>query len=636
MRKLTLAILLLTLLATACQTTTPTPPASPTPAQATPAVTVTPPPPTITPTSLPSPTSAPTMTLTPQRIQAQSLEITASQAQARVFQPVELEILTDGMYANPYDPREVDLQARLTPPTGEPFMVPAFWYQDFDPQTQTPRGEPGWRVRFTPDRPGQWIAQAVLEGPALQSDRLSIEVLDDPTAQGFVRVHPTNNHYFAFDNGETFYPVGINIGWGGEHPLADYERWLDGLAANGGSIIRVWMASWSFGIEWNDTGLGNYTPRLERAWQLDQVMRMAEERGIKVVLVLLNHGAFSETVNPQWYENPFNLANGGILAKPEEFATHLEARRLFQQRLRYIAARWAASPSLMAWEWWNEEDWTPITPQVLIPWIQEMTPVLRQYDPYHHLITTSFAQSSVPEVANLPEIDFAQLHLYDATDPAFAFPDLYETWRAQIPDKPILFGEFGNSAGLEDARSTDQQGLHLHNSLWASTFAGYASTAMYWWWDLYVDPLALWPVYGSLNRFLSGEDLALYHPAKAILSSRSLPYRVLAAADRQLIWLHDRKYDAAALQNVVSQNILAGQTPEPGWSYLPEPISGVSITLMGLPDGEYIAYWYSPNSGEWLKRQVLTCEDEQCVMEIPTFQGDLAAKVRPVDAPPPN
>ena len=76
------------------------------------------------------------------------------------------------------------------------------------------------------------------------------------------------------------------------------------------------MASWSFGIEWNDTGLGNYTPRLERAWQLDQVMRMAEERGIKVVLVLLNHGAFSETVNPQWYENPFNLQTAGYSPSP--------------------------------------------------------------------------------------------------------------------------------------------------------------------------------------------------------------------------------------------------------------------------------------------------------------------------------
>ena len=400
------------------------------------------------------------------------MEITGSPAQGTIFQPVELEILSDGMYANPYDPREVDLQVRLTPPSGEAFLVPAFWYQDYDPQgTQAPKGEAGWRVRFTPNLPGQWAAEAVLERPALQSSTFLLKVKDDPTAPGFVRIHPDNPHYFAFDSGETFYPVGINIGWGGEQPLSDYERWLDSLAANGGNIIRVWMASWSFGIEWNDTGLGNYTPRLERAWQLDQVMRMAEERGIKVILVLLNHGAFSETVNPQWFENPYNVANGGILAKPEEFATHLEARRLFQQRLRYIAARWAASPSLMAWEWWNEEDWTPITPQALIPWIQEMTPVLRRYDPYRHLITTSFAQSSVPEVANLPEIDFAQMHLYDATDPTFAFPDLYETWRAQIPGKPILFGEFGNSAGLEDARSPDQQGLHLHNSLWASTFA---------------------------------------------------------------------------------------------------------------------------------------------------------------------
>ena len=67
----------------------------------------------------------------------------------------------------------------------------------------------------------------------------------------------------------------------------------------------------------------------------------------------------------------------------------------------------------MAWEWWNEEDLTPIALIQLIPWIQEMTPILRAYDPYHHLITTSFATSSVPEVANLPEIDFAELHRYD-------------------------------------------------------------------------------------------------------------------------------------------------------------------------------------------------------------------------------
>ncbi len=629
-------LLLCALLASACQaipTHFPTP--EPTSTQ-TPVPSATPKPPTAAPTRAPTPTLPPTSTPTVEPSMPHTLHFENAPERAVIYQPIEFAITTDGVFSNPYDPREVNLQARLTPPGGTPFLIPAFWYQDFDPQTQLPRGEPGWRVRFTATEAGEWTVQAVLEQPALESVPVKIRVADDPSARGFIRIHPENSNYFAYDNGETFFPVGINMGWGGEHPLADYERWLDRLAGNGGNIIRVWMASWSFGIEWNDTGLGNYTPRLKRAWQLDKVLRMAEERGIKVILVLLNHGAFSETVNAEWSGNPYNAANGGILARPEEFATHLEARRLFQQRLRYIAARWAASPALMAWEWWNEEDWTPITPQELVPWIQEMTPALRLYDPYQHLITTSFAQSSVPEVANLPEIDFAQLHLYDSSDPASSFQDISTLWHAQIPGKPILFGEFGNSAGGETVDSFDKQGLHLHNSLWASTFNGFASTAMYWWWDSYVDPLNLWPAYARLTRFLDGQDLALYQPAKAVLSSRNVPYRVLAAKDRQMIWLHDRKYTTAGLETALGPLIVTQQTPEPGWVYLPDPIEGLTITLSGLPAGEYTVYWYSPNRGEWLQRKALTCQGAGCLVEIPSFQGDLAALVLPKKAPPPG
>ena len=132
-------------------------------------------------------------------------------------------------------------------------------------------------------------------------------------AAGFIRVNPANKLYFAFDNGETFFPVGLNIGWDGDQVLAEYQRWMDRLSAQGGTVMRVWMASWSFGLEWNDTPLGDYTTRLQRAWLLDQVFRMAEQRGIKIILVLLNHGMFSTSANPQWYENPLNAANGGPL-----------------------------------------------------------------------------------------------------------------------------------------------------------------------------------------------------------------------------------------------------------------------------------------------------------------------------------
>ncbi len=587
-------------------------------------------------TPAPSPTSMPSATSAPNPTTPTYLELGASPTAAAAGLPFEMTIQTDGVFKNPFDPADANLQVRFTPPEGAPVLVPAFWTQEYDPQTMQPSGLPGWRVRFTPSLPGKWTVQAVLDAPAVQSVEQTFSVAPNADAAGFVRINARNPLYFGYDNGATFYPVGLNIGWGGEQTLADYQRWMDRLAAQGGTIMRVWMASWSFGLEWNDTPLGDYTARLQRAWMLDEVFRMAEQRGIKIVLVLLNHGMFSATVNPQWHENPLNAVNGGPLQKPEEFATNPEARRLFAQRLRYVAARWAYSPSLMAWEWWNEEDWTPITPALLIPWIQEMTPILHANDPYHHLITTSFAQSSVPEVANLPEIDFAELHLYDASDPVLNFPDLYEVWRLQIPAKPILFGEFGNSAGIENTSSLDQHGLHLHNSLWASTFSGFSSTAMYWWWDLYIDPLDLWPVYGRLTRFLAGEDLAAYQAGKAVLSTRNLPYRVLSAPDRQLIYLHDRAFDVSFMERAIGQMIITQTTPEPGWQYLPEAISGQTLTLSGLEDGQYVLYWYSPNQGQWLQNEPVTVKDGEATVNIPTFQGDLAAKVLPADAPPPK
>jgi len=601
------------------------PPAAPVPtAVPTTAPSLTPPPAAPAPTaSNPSPTF---------------VKLIPGQADYKAFQPLEWSLETDGAFANPYDPAVVDLQVRFTSPTGETLLTPAFWTQEYNPASGQPAGSPGWKVRFTPTLPGQWSAQAVLASPPLQSEPQSFTVAADPAAPGFVRVNPRNPRYFAFDNGQTFFPIGLNIGWAGEQTLEDYTRWMDRLSAQGGTVMRVWMASWSFGLEWNDTPLGDYTHRLQRAWLLDQVFRLAEQRGIKIVLVLINHGMFSIGANPQWNENPLNVANGGPLKAPEEFTTNPKARRLFAQRLRYTAARWAYSPALMAWEWWNEEDLTPITPDLLIPWIQEMTPQLRAWDPYRHLVTTSFASANNPEVFNLPEIDFAQIHRYDSTDPAQTFPGLFRQLAGQIPDKPILFGEFGDSASIEDAASPDQAGLHLHTGLWASTFAGFASGSMYWWWDSYVDPLNLWPVFGRLDRFLRGVDLAEYRSGSVGLSpsSAKVVYRILKASDRQLIWLHDPLYSVKEMVHITSQMAMEKKTPEPGWVYLPEPLTGLSIALSDLPDGKYTAYWYSPRQGEWLQEQPVSVSGGKGSLPIPAFQGDLAAQLLPAGAPPPK
>lgn len=563
---------------------------------------------------------------------ASYLELLPITQSASAYEKLEFAIQTDGSYANPFDPAEIDIRIHFTDPTGAVTTVPAFWYQDYDPVTLQTLGNPGWRVRFTPTQPGSWQAQAEVSESALKSAPVTLQVAPanpaSPNAQGFIRIHPQNPRYLAIENGATWFPIGLNMGWGSGNQLADYERWLDRLAQNQGNVIRIWMASWSFGLEWNDTGLRNYTQRLERAFWLDRVFQMAEQRAIKIELVLINHGAFSATTNPQWQESPYNQANGGMCPEPACFATNPTAQAYFKSRLRYIAARYAYSPALFAWEWWNEAEWTPITDPQMIDWITTMTPVLKEFDPYHHLISTSYAMSSRPAINNLPDIDFAQVHLYDSSDPLLNFPDLYQGWSKDIPGKPILFGEFGASAGGENDKSADQQGLHLHNALWAATFSGFTSTALYWWWDSYVDPLNLWPQYRHLATFLQGIDLATLQPSRFRVSDLNVPHLVMKNDTQAIVYLHDRKYSFTHLQAQYDRLFLLGKKPGPGWFYRPESLSGLSLTVRDLRDGNYLVKFFDPTQGEWLTGSTtLSISGGQATLTLPDFTGDLAIKI---------
>jgi hypothetical protein len=511
---------------------------------------------------------------------------------------------------NSFDPDEIDLLVHYTAPDGKTFTIPAFWYQAYDSTGGSPCGQPGWKARLTPFQAGPWSAQAELRGQGLVSDAVVFQVAASDS-KGFVRIHPTNPRYLAFDNGQTFFPIGLNIGWWQTDPLKDYPRWLDKLQANHGSVIRVWMASWSFAIEWNDTGLGDYTHRLRQAWLLDQVFSMAEQRDIFIELVLLNHGAFSETVNPEWENNPYNSANGGPCLKPECFVSDAQAKQYFQRRLRYIAARWGYSPNLLAWEWWNEENWTPIQPKDLAPWIQEMTAYLRQYDPYRHLVSASFSGNNPKEVAGLAEIDFTQLHLYSTVDPMDNFPSLYQDESAVAPSKPVLFAEFGNSTGGENTESYDKTGDHLHMGLWSATFSGFASPAMYWWWDSFIEPLDLWGQYNELYTFIQDEDLATLAPGKPKVNS-TLYARALSLQNprRALVWVKNNLFVASQLS-----------------SLLDKKVQGFQVTLSGLEDGSYRVRWYEPASMQWLGESTVQSKDGALSLTAPDFNRDLAAKI---------
>lgn len=174
-----------------------------------------------------------------------------------------------------------------------------------------------------------------------------------------------------------------------------------------------------------------------------------------------------------------------IIHYPSQFAIDPTARNILQRRINYILNRWGYSPRLLAWEWWNEVNLAPFTDETLIPWLKEMTAYLRAHDINGHLVTNSYAIRDLSPIWGLPEMDVIQKHEY-AQQVDSNIKDLAERATADFtrlanstPAKPILLGEFGyGTEGWGD--DVDKTGIHLHNGIWATTFAGYAGAGMSW------------------------------------------------------------------------------------------------------------------------------------------------------------
>jgi hypothetical protein len=540
---------------------------------------------------------------------------------------VELAALNLPGGENPFDPGYADVIATVTEPDGSNFEIPMFWYQSYEPvssynQLSTRKvGEPEWRVKFRPTQLGEYkvAIRAKINGASVSVPNTSYTVKELAPEQ--VKIKGQN-----FVKGEEiFIPFAYNIAWANRYEeITKYERWFKAASANGINVARVWMASWSLGIEWNDTGLGDYTKRLDRAWALDQVFRIAAKYGIGIDLVLINHGAFSESTNPEWFANPYNSQNGGPISNPGEFATNETARKFWEQRLRYITARWAAEPSMFTWEWWNEVNFTPISGQILTDWIRWSNSLLKRWDPYKTITTTSWGSGA--SLQDWSVVDYAVTHVYDDKDPIKTLSAQASALRAAVPDKPILVGEMGSGTVTEDP-FTDPYGLHLHNAHWAATFVGFGAPASYWWWDTYVDPLNLWSLTKGLSILLKGTNpVAMKQSQISTLKSTS----TLLLSDEKTVlgWIRHNDYDRSAKARLLLEAAIKSlKTKKPPQTKFPDPKSkGGKVVIPVEAEGNYSILVMNTKSGKTLKSYEIASQAKKLTFSLPGFTGDIAFK----------
>jgi len=201
--------------------------------------------------------------------------VTYSNGQVPAYQKLEITFQVDTQAANaqfPYDPNP---PAGLQPQTGisvdglfspdnwhTVYTQPGFYYQDFLDQVKSgqewfyPTGTFSWKVRFSPDKPGEWQYKLRAQDSSGTSESpVSSFNVRPATGRGPIRVSARDPRYFEHQDGAYFPGLGYNMNFNHVswiNPILDKEKNINIMEQNGIQLVRIWLSEWAiFGSGWN-------------------------------------------------------------------------------------------------------------------------------------------------------------------------------------------------------------------------------------------------------------------------------------------------------------------------------------------------------------------------------------------------
>ena len=411
---------------------------------------------------------------------AQITSVTPSATKVKQYDAIFFEVALTGEWDNPYLQEEAALDMVLTAPSGKELVLPCFFKEGESGAEST------WEARFTPQEKGKYTyyfrytqdGQVASESaPATFKSRRS-------KLQGIL--HVRDNWTLAYDNGQPFRGVGINLCWESrteddskffsdlheQHDRFNFDAMLPDFAQNGGNFTRMWICDWNFPID-RQTGFNNHryeetTEYMNRSAveRLDHVVSLSEDLGIKIMLC---------------------MGQGNVVAD-QAFFTCPDAKVRYRNYLRYIVARWGYSPAIAMWEFFNEIDNVQhnapdgvIPAEYIVAWHDEMSTYLAGLDPFQHIRTTSISHRDLEGLNDLANLDINQKHIYNATH---VVPETIDAYIAKH-NKPYIVGEVGYewdwSKNFDDF--ADGMNMDFRRAFWYGLFSQTALTPMTWWWE---------------------------------------------------------------------------------------------------------------------------------------------------------
>jgi hypothetical protein len=629
---------------------------------------------------------------------------------------------------NPFDPEDIDITAYFQEVNKNPEIITpletryGFFYEEFsrnltaaDPNDWHHEKHPTLfpiRVRYTPEKEGNYKCWAVMktkDGDSFTTDTLSFKV-NKSSNPGYVKVGKSKR--FFVQDSSTFFPVGQNLPWPACHKLFDplceqikcagseswcgnktmgpygyevYHKEMAALKYSGANYFRMLVAPWNLEIEFEK--LNNYADRLNCAWEMDQILKHAAELDLYIHFNLQVHYPWeAQSIYGMWdwdygdvpcysKDDPYCYYDELDLKDPCQVLTDQRAIKHYQNRLRYMIARYGYSPQIAVLELLSEANnfgqestvkkdacqvdysapgflpyhETAGVAEKMYAWQDNMCRFIKE-DLNHTQHITAVSYTGPPEyelgdkIFYSPHVDLATYNYYNVSIAKFyGLPEI--TRRFQTTDKknegrndnppaigkPLMMSEIG--PGLSSVEDADGD-MRWIKAAWTSSFSGMSGTAINWSNQYRPD---LWPHLGRIQKLIGGINLDaegwtgtndVREDKKAdliALQCTQKSYRAMGVVHNRTINMYTRatRADAAAVKYMDSRKGL-----EPSVYYTAESvIYSKRKNKLALPNmGAFVNYtveWYDINTG----KPVATAEKSSKLngsleLEYPTLDKD--------------
>lgn len=564
--------------------------------------------------------------------------------------------------------------------TDEEYMLAGNWLKIPNPYP--------FRVRFAPPKSGFWKSDCLIRLPdtVLRSNQL-LQFVYPSSNLGNLTVG--SNKRFLERGGSTFFPLGLNAPWPETHPAHDslltqklsyvyegkiifapetyrratvrprvyevYRDLLTKMSRNGMNYVRTIQHPIATEIEWEE--LGNYTKRQYMAHEMDQILETAENLDLMLHWDMAIHYTFKKGVYHitgwDWVDEDgsrsYAYKKAFQLQEPIEFFQHDSARIYYQERIRYILARWGYSTSIGSFELMSEisnigeaiddgNSYYDQHPEIYAAWQEKMGAYIKTfYYGKQHLLTASYSGAVHPNdwtYRKGTSFDWMSSNLYDFGTPdfnRFFIKFISNGYLNELPTNKYVYSAQSNfptmSLNIKPMLIAECEPVHVVSSLerkrvpiemkrhlWNQAFSGASGTLP---WSAWYDTTQF-HVYLPIRNWMDSIELnkEKWHPGSSkqvkVGSDETWQYfpeaaNYMTSKNRLVGMTYLRNGDFTQATGCISNhtvNYLTTSTSEETWEFYlskkylkKKELSSKrnKLKVMGLIDGTYEVQYFLPS-----------------------------------------